>query len=911
LRRELDRRGFTVLFLTTALLQQFARQDPKVYSGLRAVFFGGERCDPDAVRAALSGGPEGLIHAYGPSEATTYATTHPVDAVSEDAAAVSIGGPIGNTDLWVFDRWGRPSPLGAVGELGIGGDGLAIGYHRRPALTAAAFVPHPMSTTPGARLYRTGDLVRLPPSGHLEFIGRADHQVKVRGFRVELGEIEAALGHHPGVAAQAVALQSDDAGSTRLVAFVVAEGGGAPSAGELRAFLGRSLPDYLVPSAYQVLDRLPLTPNGKVNRGALPTFDFSKAGLGETVVEPRTDVERRLADLWRGILKADRLSVDANFFELGGHSLLGTQLLSRVRDVFGVDLPLRALFQAPTVAELAGQLEAADTVGSFGTEPILERAQGEPELSPGQRRLWFLHRLDPGSPVYNIPVAFELRGDLDTKALARALSEIVARHDVLRSRYLERGGRPAVVIDPPSSLDLPVEALPAEDPIRLEAALRREARDPFDLEADPMLRARLYRLGERHHVLALTVHHIASDGWSHTLIAEEMATLYGAFRRGEPSPLEPLPLQYADVTAWRDAVLSAGSLERDLAWWRRNLESLVPTEIPGDRPRPPVQSFRGGLLVVDLQRGLSEALRSLARRRGRTLFATMLAGFYAVLSRYAGTLDLAVGTPSAGRDRSELESLVGFFVNSLVLRCDLSGDPDFDDVAARAEESFLGAQAHGAVPFDKLVEELQPERDTSRNPFFQLFFQVLDLDLAPKMADLDVRAVDAHSGTAKFDLGLTLFDRTDGMRIEAEYATDLFDPATVERFLGAYETLLTAAVEDPTQKLSTLPVIPRADRELLEETWNATAEDYPPNERLGDLLDRQAAATPDAVALVTADPSVLWTYRRLSEGSHRLARELREGHGVGPGVLVALCLDRSADLVVAMLAVVHSGGAYV
>ncbi|MEM1207589.1 MAG: condensation domain-containing protein, partial [Acidobacteriota bacterium] len=510
-----------------------------------------------------------------------------------------------------------------------------------------------------------------------------------------------------------------------------------------------------------------------------------------------------------------------------------------------------------------------------------------------------------------VPLALEIRGDLDVDALGRSLGEVVRRHGVLRSRFEERDGGPVQVMLPPSEIPLEVEDLGA-GAAALEAWLASEAATPFDLETGPVLRARLAQPESERHVLVLHLHHIACDGWSLEVLVQELGAVYGAILRGEPSPLPDLPVQFGDFAAWEAEQLDGGSMEEPLAWWRDRLAGLeASTEIPADRPRPRMQTYRGSVAQHRVSRGLSEGLRELARARGETPFVVLLAGFKALVSRYSGRVDVAVGAPSSGRRRTELEGLVGFFIDTLVLRTDLSSDPTFGEIAARTAETVLEAQAHGDLPFERLVEALQPERDTSRQPFFQLFFQVLDMDWAPDLPGLRCRRLPLDVGTAKFDLDVTVFDRTDGMRIEAEYATDLFDPATVERFLGAYETLLTAAVEDPTRRLSELPVIPPADRHLLEETWNATAEDYPRNERLGDLLDRQAAVTPDAVALVTADPSVLWTYRRLSEGSHRLARELREGHGVGPGVLVALCLDRSADLVVAMLAVVHSGGAYV
>ncbi|HST60111.1 MAG TPA: condensation domain-containing protein, partial [Longimicrobium sp.] len=623
--------------------------------------------------------------------------------------------------LYVLDAGLRPVPLGVPGELYIGGVQVARGYQGRAAMTAERFVPDPFSTEGGARLYRTGDRARWRTDGAIEYLGRLDFQVKVRGFRIELGEIESVLRAYESVT-DCVVVARADAGETRLVAYIV----GDAEAEALRAHVRRSLPEYMVPAAFVFLDALPLTPNGKLDRKALPAPELASAE--DRYVAPRTPVEEVLAGIWAEVLRLERVGVEESFFDLGGHSLLATRVVSRIREVFGVELPLRALFEGPTVAELAVRVEELRRAGLPMLPPVVPVDRTRPlPLSFAQERLWFLDRLEPWSATYNLPVAWRLAGGLDEAALERAVGEIVRRHQALRTVFGEENGSPVQVIAPFGGFTLPVEDLSElGDPDR-EAAVRQrageEARQPFDLAAGPLFRAVLLRLGAEEHVLLLSMHHVVSDGWSMGVLFRELSSLYAAYREGRESPLRELAVQYADYAVWQREQLDGETLDRQLSYWRERLAgapSLL--ELPTDHPRPAVQTFQGAHEQVELSGELLERLQALGRSEGATLYMTLLSAFQVLLSKYSGSEDVVVGSPIAGRTRKETEELIGFFVNTLVLRTDLGGDPSFREVLGRVRGATLGAYEHQEVPFEKLVEELQPERSMSHSPLFQVMF---------------------------------------------------------------------------------------------------------------------------------------------------------------------------------------------
>ncbi|HEX4959375.1 MAG TPA: non-ribosomal peptide synthase/polyketide synthase, partial [Thermoanaerobaculia bacterium] len=913
---EIEERGVTTMFITTALFNQLVREAPQGLTGLRNLLFGGEACDPRLVRQGLEkGSPQRLLHVYGPTESTTFATWHQVTALPASASTVPIGKPLANTTAFVMDGGLRPVPVGVPGELLLGGDGLAQGYWRRPELTAERFIASPFGPA-GSRLYRTGDLVRWLPGGALEFLGRIDQQVKLRGFRIEPGEIEAALAAHPVVSAAVVKVWEPVPGDRRLAVWVVGKDGNAPDGKALRAFLEERLPAYMVPSAFVALPDLPLTPNGKVDRRALP--DPVATDLGsEAGVAPRTAEEEILAGIWCEVLGAAGVGIHDDFFALGGHSLLATQVQSRAREAFAVELPLRSLFERPTVAALAAEVVALKSrERGFEVPPLEPVARaGDLPLSFAQERLWFLDQLQPGSAAYNVPAAVRLSGTLDVSALTATLQEIVRRHETLRTSFTVRSGQPVQVITPAVELLLPVVDLSGLDSASRETVARAltaaEALRPFDLHEAPLLRVVLLWLGGEEHALLLTVHHIASDGWSIGVLVREMVALYRAFSQGESSPLAELPVQYADFAVWQRGWLKDDALEAQLAYWRGVLTGAPTLQLAADRPRTALQGYRGADSGFTLPEGVSTGVRSLARQRGATPFMVLLAGFEALLERYTGQDDLVVGTIIANRTRSELEGLIGFFVNTLALRGDLSGEPSFGDLLVRARESALGAFAHQDLPFEKLVAELQPERDLSRSPLFQVLFQLQNApsDGAPvELPGLELRPMGAGGQTAKFDLVLNTFEAGPVFGGVLKYNTDLFETATARRVVGHFVTLLTGAVAEPDRRLLDLPLLSTEESYQLVHEWNESPVESLGSGVLHERFAEQAARAPEAIAVVC--DRVRLSYGELETRSNQLARYLM-GLGVLPGNRVGLHLERSVGMAVAILGVLKAGAAYV
>ncbi|MFP2933938.1 amino acid adenylation domain-containing protein, partial [Pyxidicoccus sp. 3LG] len=726
LRETLVRHDITVLQVVPSMLRVLL-DDPALRTAtrLRWLISGGEALPadlPPRVRQALP--HVRLNNNYGPTETTIDATSWRVEGTFSSPVA-PIGRPMANAQAYVLDAHMRPVPTGVPGELYMGGVGLARGYLHRPHLTAERFVPNPFSTEPGARLYRTGDKVRWLADGTLDFLGRIDFQVKLRGLRIEPGEIEAALKQQPGVLDATVLVREDLPGNPRLVAYVVPREGGAVDTTELRQGLTRGLPEYMVPSAFVTLAALPLTPSGKLDRKALPAPD-SDTDTAATWVAPRTPAEQALAGLMAQLLRVERVGAEDSFFALGGHSLLATQLASRIRASFGVELPLRILFEEPTVAGLAARLDVLRQETASAPPPLVPVPRaGVMPASFAQRRLWFIEQLQPGSPLYNMPIALRLKGALDVRALERAFDTLVHRHEGLRTTFSTRDGEPVQVIHAAADLALPVmdlSDLPTEErEARARSLVTEEALRPFDLAAGPLMRASLVRLDTREHLLLLTLHHIVTDGWSMDVMVRESAALYAAFSAGQPSPLPELAIQYADYAAWQRGWLQGEALEAQLSWWRNHLTGAPQLlELPTDFPRPAVQGFRGAIHTHVLPRELVDALQALSRREGTTLFMALLAGLEVVLSRYSGQEDFVVGTDIANRNRGETEGLIGFFINQLALRARLDGDPTFRELLGRVRDVTLGAYAHQDLPFEELVKELNPERSMGHAPLFQV-----------------------------------------------------------------------------------------------------------------------------------------------------------------------------------------------
>lgn len=903
----------TTSWLTAGLFHQMVDDQLTALGNLRQLLAGGDVLSPSHVQRFLASRSCRLINGYGPTENTTFTCCHVMDHPSEFARSVPIGRPIANTQVVILDQTLRLCPPGFSGEMFVGGDGLARGYDGQASLTAEKFIPNAFSNLRGARLYGTGDRVRYLADGSIEFLGRTDHQVKVRGFRIELGEIEAALSRAPGVRQTTVATRNSD-GDKSLVAYVVGEHEGI-SVDQVQKSLRESLPDHMVPSAFVVLDELPLTPNGKVDRRALPAPADLKAQSDDGYVAPRTPVEELLAGIWAEVLQVERVSSDDNFFELGGHSLLVTRLVSRAQAYLDMELPLKLFFESPTLALQATQVEAALRAdNAFHAPPIVPVSRDESlPLSYSQQRLWFLYQLEPSTSAYNIPTAVRLRGALDSAALARTMNEIVRRHEILRTYYGTIDDKPVQFVGLPGDMALELvdfSELPESERessmVRLAA---KEACRPFDLTRGPLLRACLMRLGPEEHVLVVTVHHIVSDGWSQGVLVREVGALYEAFTEGRESPLVELPVQYADFARLQRNWLAGDVLDKHLDYWRRQLAGPLPVlELPADRPRPEVQSFRGSTLTAHLPASLRDSLNTICRREGLTLFMLLLAAFKVLLHRYTGQDDIVIGAPIANRNRVEIEGLIGFFVNTLVLRTDLSGDPDFLELLARVRKVTLEAYAHQDMPFELLVEDLQPERDLSRNPLFQVMFQ---LENTPKeelpLPGLTLSAVDIEGVASQFDLSVDVVESESGMSITAEYSTDLFEAATIRRFLDRWRVLLEGIAAEPARRLSKLPLMDQLERRRVEVEWNETARNYQPG-CVSELFEAQVERSPGSIAIVCG--SARLTFAELNERANQLAHHLNAA-GVGPEVPVAVMLERSTEMVVALLAILKSGGAYV
>jgi amino acid adenylation domain-containing protein/non-ribosomal peptide synthase protein (TIGR01720 family) len=930
--------GVTIWDSAPAALQQLAPLFPEraPESKLRLVLLSGDWIPvrlPDAVRASF---PSARVIALGgATEATVWSNWFPVGEVDPRWPSIPYGRPMTNARYHVLDRGLQPCPIGIPGDLHIGGRCLCVGYARLPEMTAEKFIPDPFSADFGGRLYATGDRARYGQDGNLEFLGRVDQQVKVRGYRIELEEIEAVLARHPQVREAAVLAREDIPGEKRLVGYVVpaAEPGisgavGAVTPAELRAALQQVMPEYMVPWTFVLLESMPVTANGKLDRKALPApQDVLETSTG--YVEPRSDLERAIAAVWQELLHLPRVGLHDNFFELGGSSLLATQVISRARQLFAVELPLRALFEDRTPAGLALRVEALRAAGpataataATAVPPLVaEPRTGALPLSFSQHRLWLIDQLDPGSPLYNIPGAVRLTGRLEPELLRRSLAEVVRRHEVLRTTFQVAAGQPVQVIADPSAataaeLPLPVidlAGLPArrreEETARLKKA---EALRPFDLAQGPLLRATLLRLGgdqnAAEHLALLTFHHIVSDAWSIEVFLREVAAVFDAYHHGRPSPLPELPVQYADFAVWQRRWLTGEALERELDYWRQQLAGMPRIlDLPTDRLRPAVQSFRGSARRVSVPPRTVAALAGWAAQRGGTLFMAVLSGFATLLSRYSGQRDLAVGSGIAGRDRRETEGLIGFFINTLILRVDLTGDPTLETLFGRVRATALGAYAHQSLPFERIVEELAPVRDPSHSPLFQVVFSQQSAPVEKlRLPGLDLEPVPVVSGTAKVDLLLSLNETEGGLSGLWEYCIDLFDGSTIDRLTAHLTILLEGIAADPARKAFDLPLLSAAESHQAAVEWNDSQVRYP-RSFVHEMFAEQVRRAPDALAV--ADGGRRLTYAELDAKAEALASRLR-GAGVGPEVVVALCAERSLDMVLATIAVPRTGGAY-
>jgi amino acid adenylation domain-containing protein len=835
------------------------------------------------------------------------------------------GYAIEDKEVRLLDDDGHEVGFDRIGEIAVKSRYLCAGYWRLSRLTEATFLPDPDGGE--EHIYRTGDLGRMRPDQCLEHLGRRDFQVKVRGYRVEIAEIEVALVRVDGIKEAAVGTWEEVPGNTRLVGYVVPARHPAPTVSEIRSGLNQKLPNHMVPAHFVYLDALPLTPNGKVDRHALPAPQPARPELDRPFAPPRTPTEEALVRIWTEVLGLHQVGIHDSFLELGGDSLLASRVISRVIDTFQVELLPRLLLAAPTLADMAlaiaqRQPEEAGWAASgrrlADGEVFIERrrqpAAGPCPLSFGQQRLWFVNQMDPESAAYNMPRAVHIRGALNREALRRALDTIVARHEVLRTTYTLVDGRPMQVIGEPRAVVMPLidlrESPDAEREEELQRLILADTRRPFDLSSDLMLRAALFQLGEDAHVLLLVTYHIASDRWSAGVLFRELAAAYRALASGDPLILPELPIQYTDFAVWQRQRFQGEVLANLLSYWKQQLGSYSSVlALPTDRPRPAIQTYRGAIQSIALSAPLTESLKSLGQKEGATLYMTLLAAFQALLYRYTGQEDIAVGSPIAGRTRVETEELIGFFVNTLVLRTDLSGNPTFRELLGRVREVALGAYAHQGVPFEKLVEELQPKRSMTHSPLYQVVFALRNTPrFTPELSGLITTPLELDRKAAPYEVVLYMTETERGLSGSLEYNTDLFDPATIRRMLGHFETLLTGIAADPGQTLSALPLLTASERRQLVVEWNDTRRDYPADRVIPELFEAQVVQTPDRVALAFEDESL--TYNELNRRANQLAHHLR-ALGVRPEVPVALCVERSLEMIVGLLGILKAGGAYV
>lgn len=868
---------------------------------LRQIIVGGEPWSEDLLKTWGKG--RRFFNSYGPTETTVQAT---VGECRAGEGKPSIGRPILNARIYLLDDERKPVPTGVAGELYIGGNGVGRGYLDH-ALTAERFVLDPFSEQADARMYRTGDWALWLPDGRINLLGRKDEQVKIRGHRVELGEIESVLSQHPAVLQSAVLVRKSDGHEARLVAYVVPNPGQTAATAELRSHLKNKLPDYMVPAQFVPLAELPLNSSGKVDRQALPDVE---AGAGEGRA-PRTPEEEVLCQIFAEVLGLERVSIDDNFFDSGGHSLMATRLASRVRSMLGVELPLRTLFESPTVAGLRPHLRQAEKARA----PLV--AESRPERLPmsyAQQRLWFLDQLQGKSTEYNVPEALRLRGELDYSALERALSAIVQRHEILRTRFAEaEDGQPVQIIDPESRVFLKIEDLSRLDEgprqRQITAAKKDEQEQPFDLARGPLLRMKLFKLEEHDHILLRTFHHIVTDGWSQATFNREFMLLYEAFHQNQADSLQPLSVQYADFALWQRKWLDA-TLADQLAYWKHQLAG-IPEELAlhKDRTRPLRQTFDAGACQISLSPEQTAALKQLSNGSQATLFMTLLALFATLLQRYSGQDDIVLGSPIANRQEEQLEQLIGFFVNSLVLRVRVNPAQTFSELLSGVRKMALDAYRNQDLPFERLVEELSPQRSLNKTPLYQVLFLLQNAPMqAPALHGLEMEHLPGEGLHTHFDMELQAMERGNTMGLFWVYNRDLFDRWRIEQMARNYKRLVDAAIARPNLPLCLLEMLETTEEHQILLEWNNTQREYTAQDALHTAFETQAARTPEAPAVICGSESL--SYRGLNERANRLARYLTR-LGIGPENRVGICLERGTEMIEAMLAVLKAGAAYV
>ncbi|HET6978720.1 MAG TPA: amino acid adenylation domain-containing protein [Pyrinomonadaceae bacterium] len=914
----IDSQRINIIHCVPSLFRAMGNQDlnSELCRDLKYILMAGEPLLPADVKRWFDvfGDRIQLINLYGTSETTMAKFIYFVKQPDQERRSIPIGQPMEGAAALIVDAKGRPCPHGAVGEIYIRTPFRSLGYYNAPELTREVFIPNPFNNDPNDIVYKTGDLARVLEDGNFEYLGRQDGQVKIRGIRVELEEIENVLRAHESVLDVAAIDREDAAGYNYLCAFVVLADD--TNAAQLREHCAAQLPDFMLPSAFVVMSELPRTISGKIDRRALPTSIGVNRG---EYVAPGTPVEELICNVFADVLGLKRVGAQDNFFHIGGHSLSATRVVSRVKAGLGAMVGLRDLFEAPTPALLAQRAEQIES-GTVAAEPALlplVREEGDAlPLSFAQQRVWFFDQFEPNSSAYNMSLAVRLEGKLDVAALERAFVAMARRHEVLRTTFSAGDdGLPVQFVHPaPSHWPLPVTdlnhlPLPERDP-EIRRIIAADIAQPFDLEHVPLMRTSLLHLDETDHVLVLLIHHIISDGWSMGVLVRETAALYEAETEGRELALPELTVQYADFAAWQREWLQGEVLDQQLNYWLTHLEGSPPAlELPTDHPRPAVVSYRAGMTEFLVSSEVTERLRQFSEAEGATLFMTLVAAFNTLLYRYTGQDDIVIGTPIAGRNRAEIEPLIGFFVNSLVLRTDLSGTPGFRELVARVKEAMLHAYAHQDLPFEKLVEELQPERTLSHHPLFQVMFTMQNVPYeVVELPQLTLTILDTENIPAKFDFNVHMTEFEQGIVCRTFYNSDLFENATIERFCAHFSKLLESVALTPDERLPLLPMIGAEERQQLLVDWNDTRDDYQLNQCIHELFEEQVVRAPHAPALVFENHQL--TYDQLNRRANQLAHYLR-GLGVDVETRVGLHLERSLDLVIALLGILKAGAAYI
>lgn len=909
LKEEIETRKVNKMWFTSSWFNRLVESDISVFEGLQTLLVGGEKLSESHIRKIRQTYPAiEIINGYGPTENTTFSLTYKITD-TEISCPIAIGRPLSNRSAYILNQDGELMPIGVAGEICVGGAGLSRGYLNNSDLTAERFIKDPFSKEEGGRLYRTGDIGRWLPDGNIEYLGRRDNQVKIRGYRIELGEIESVLQQCELVRHGAVLAREDKEGSKKLVGYVVAEGAFDKEA--ITSYLHERLSEYMIPTLLIEMENLPLTSNGKVDRKSLPDPNVSEV-LSGGYVAPRNQTETRLAEIWQEVLEVDQVGIHDDFFELGGDSLLAIRIISAIRKKLKVELPINCVFEYPTIAGTSAHLKARDK-GSL--LPAIEVADPRPEripLSFSQERLWFIDQLE-GSVQYHVPAVLGLGGRLNKEALAAALAGVVSRHEVLRTVFLDHEGESYQYIKDKDKWELNIIDGYGykQDEKGLQRYIERIVKEPFDLSKDYMLRAHLISIREEEHVLVVVIHHIASDGWSRSVLVRELVELYRAYEQGLEAELPQLPIQYADYAVWQRKYLQQEVLEMKLGYWKEKLQGVAMLELPTDYARPAtVSNRRGAWKNFSIEKELSEQLQDLSRQQGSTLFMTLLAAFKVLLFRYSDQEDICVGTPIAGRQQQEVEGLIGFFLNTLALRDQVRGAASFLELLQQVRATTLEAYEHQEVPFEKVVETVVKQRDSGRNPVFQVLFVLQNTPDVPELrfGEVTLSAKGYDHPTAMFDITFYITETEHGLDCSVEYSTELYCNDTIDRMTDHYRQLLDSIVKSPGERIGELQILGKGEEQRLLVEFNGRKAEYPKDKTIVNLFEEQVLKTPEGVAAVCGQQEL--TYKELNEQCNRLARYLRS-QGVKEESLVAICMERSLKMIVGILAILKAGGTYV